>query len=197
MSMIHEGETQYETDVMVKRMVDATIRKHGEAVPEIGRWALMFDELFVSVKTPKARAEPKAKSKKSPPPRAGEVVGPAPEAEPEQPKAPRKPPHLVVCRWIRPPAAVQVHLAGAKLGRGQAQFLEVRWDLWALMSDSDREAAIMTALLQREVVDDADGGVKVRKADLPIQTHPAVERAHGRWWEHMDPGSAAPAPDDG
>lgn len=206
MSMISEGETSYEdAGQPVKDLMMEVIRKHGEKVLRIGRWALVADEVFVTTKTPapkkvkapKAGGDAGGKGRR-PPPRPGEAPSaePAPtiEAEPEQTAEQlKKPPHLVVLRWIKPPPAVQVHLAGKKLGRGNAQFLEVRTDLWDMMTRRDREAAIMTKLLEREIVDTEDGDVKVRKADLPIQTHPAVQAAYGPWWEHMDPESI---PDD-
>ena len=69
---------------------------------------------------------------------------------------------------------------------GLAHFLEVRTDLWSLMSDQDREAAVMTKLLERDVTADDSGETKIRRTDLPIQTHPAVQEAYGPWWERMD-----------
>ena len=49
---------------------------------------------------------------------------------------------------------------GGKLGKGLAHFLEVRTDLWSLMSDQDREAAVMTKLLERDVTADDSGGFR-------------------------------------
>lgn len=206
MSMISEGEVQYEdAGQPVKDLMMEVIRKHGERVARIGRWAIVADEVYVTTKTPapkkvKAPKVGDGKGRRAPP-----RVGEAPstdaaepiEAESEQTSEQlKKPPHLVVLRWIKPPPAVQVHLRAKKLGRGNAQFLEVRTDLWSMMSQRDREAAIMTKLLEREIVDDEDGGYKMRKADLPIQTHPAVQAAYGAWWENMDPESAATSVED-
>ena len=185
--MIFEGEVQYETSSDIKRVVETVVRKYGPTVPRIGRFALVLDEVYCGTRTPKPK---KPKVAKKPPPRDGVVYDSGVDAETEQADAValRKPPHLVVCKWIKPPASVQAYLKGAKLGKGQAQFLEVRFDLWSLMGEKDREAAIMTAILQREVVDLEDGSFKVRKADLPVQTHPAVVAAYGDWWERMDVG---------
>jgi len=184
--MINEGETMYEVDVATKQIVAAVIRKHGNTVPQVGRWGLVIDEIYVSTKTPKVR-KPRA-AKPLPPPRAGEAPGEAPEAETEQ-ACIGKPPHLQVLKWIKPPPGVQVHMKGAKLGKGLAHFLEVRTDLWSLMSDQDREAAVMTKLLERDVTADDSGETKIRRTDLPIQTHPAVQEAYGPWWERMDPAA--------
>jgi len=186
--MIHDGDTQYEIDAATKVIVAAVIRKHGNRVPQVGRWGLVVDQIYVSTKTPKPRRPRTAKP--LPPPRAGEVPGEAPEAEAEQTERAGKPPHLQVLKWIKPPPGVQVHMKGAKLGKGLAHFLEVRTDLWALMSDADREAAVMTKLLERDVTaDDNTGETKIRRTDLPIQTHPAVQEAYGPWWERMDPAA--------
>lgn len=185
MSMVHEGDTQYEDGgpaAEVITVIKAVIKKHGNTVLRIGRWALVVDQVFASAKTIKP-----PKPKKLPPPRDGAST--EPEAEAEQVAENLKPPHLAVLKWIKPPPSVQVHLKNAKVGTGLAHFLEVRVDLWAMMSTADREAAVMTKLLEREVADDEDGAVKVKKAALPIQTHPAVERIYGRWWERMDPAT--------
>lgn len=187
MTMIFEGDTQYEESSEIKRLIDKVVRDRGNTVSRIGRFALVLDEVYVSIRTPKPK---KPKAAKKPPPRSDmPIAGVDAEAEQAESQQSRRPPHLIVCRWIKPPPAVQAHMQGAKLGKGQAQFLEVRGDLWSLMSDSDKEAAIMTALLQREIVDNEDGSFKVRKADLPVQTHPAVVAAYGNWWERMDPES--------
>ena len=190
MTMIHEGEVQYETDLTVKRMLEAVVRKHGNTVQQVGRWAILLDQVFVSTKTPKPK---KPRVVKQAPPRDGIPANDGPDAEPEQDaeQSAGKPPHLQVLRWVKPPPSVQVHMRGAKLGKGLAQFLEVRTDLWALMTDHDREAAIMTKLLERSIVTNDDGDTKIKKSDLPIQTHPAVQEAYGAWWERMDP-SAGP-----
>lgn len=184
--MIHDGDTQYEIDAATKLIVAAVIRKHGNDVPQVGRWGLVVDQIYVSTKTPKPR---KVKVPKLHPPRPGEVPGETPEGEAEQAERAGKPPHLQVLKWIKPPPGVQVHMKGAKLGKGLAHFLEVRTDLWALMSDSDREAAVMTKLLERDVIAAEGGETKIRRTDLPIQTHPAVQEAYGPWWERMDPAA--------
>lgn len=190
--MISEGDTQYEVDVATKQIVAAVIRKHGNTVPQVGRWGLVVDQIYVSTKTPKPR-KPKAPKLKSPPRGcAPGLAGPDDglDAEPEQENERQgKPPHLQVLKWIKPPPGVQVHMKGAKLGKGLAHFLEVRTDLWSLMSDQDREAAVMTKLLERDVTANDDGETKIRRTDLPIQTHPAVQEAYGPWWERMDPAA--------
>lgn len=184
--MINEGETMYEVDAATKLIVAAVIRKHGNTVLQVGRWGLVVDQIYVSTKTPKPR---KVRAPKLHPPRLGEVPSEAPEGEAEQAERAGKPPHLQVLKWIKPPPGVQVHMKGAKLGKGLAHFLEVRTDLWALMSDSDREAAVMTKLLERDVIAAEGGETKIRRTDLPIQTHPAVQEAYGPWWERMDPAA--------
>jgi len=68
-------------------------------------------------------------------------------------------------------------------------FLEVRTDLWCLMSEADREAAVMTKLLERDVTANDEGETRIKRTDLPIQTHPAVQEAYGPWWERMDPAA--------
>lgn len=192
MSMVHDGEVCYESSVEIKRMLDDVVRTYGARVPRIGRFAQVLDETYVSTKTPKPKPPPKDKPK-APPRMGGEVkeADDTPMAESEQAGTQaRKPPHLVVCRWIKPPPAVQAHLQGAKLGKGQALFLEVRTDLWSLMSERAKRAALFSKIMEKEIVDQEDGSFKIRKADMPIQTHPAVEREFGRWWEEMDPDSA-------
>lgn len=187
--MIHDGDTSYEVDSAMKQIIATVIRKHGNAVQQVGRWGLVVDQIYASTKTPKPK-KPRAPKPKAPP-RAGAdaVSNDEPEAESEQAERQGKPPHLQVLKWIKPPPGVQVHMKGAKLGKGLAHFLEVRTDLWVLMSDADREAAVMTKLLERDVTADDEGATRIRRTDLPIQTHPAVQEAYGPWWERMDPGA--------
>lgn len=189
--MIHEGEICYEQSDVAKKLLEKVVRERGADNVRIGRWALILDEVFVSTKTPKPRPPKKAKK---PPPRSGGEVRPddiEPEQSPAEAAQQRKPPHLQVCKWVKPPPCVQTHMKGAKLGKGQAQFLEIRQDLWVLMSPREQEAAIMTALLQRDIVDNEDGSFRVKRAELPVQTHPAVVAVYGEWWTDLDPESAA------
>ena len=188
MNVIHDGDTQYEIDAATKQVVATVIRKHGNAVPQVGRWGLVLDQIYVSTKTPKPK-KPKAQKPKAPP-RAGQAANDEPEAESEQAEERTgKPPHLQVLKWIKPPPGVQVHMKGVKLGKGLAHFLEVRTDLWCLMSEADREAAVMTKLLERDVTANDEGETRIKRTDLPIQTHPAVQEAYGPWWERMDPAA--------
>lgn len=195
MTMIHDGETAYETDTSIKKVIETVVRKHGNAVPAIGRWSYILDEVFCSMKTPKPKKPKAPKTARRPPPRAGAGTGepaanePQVEAEPEQAERASKPPHLLVGKWIKPPPSAQAWMRSMKLGKGVAHFLEVRSDLWVLMSAQEREAWVMTKLLEREFVDTEEGEIRIRKVDLPIQTHPAVEERYGRWWEGMDPDS--------
>lgn len=195
MTMIHDGDTAYETGIEIKKVIEEVVRKHGNKVPAIGRWSYILDEVFCSTKTPKPKKPKAPKTAKRPPPRAGAGPGepaanePQVEAEPEQAERASKPPHLLVGKWTKPPPSVQVWMREKKLGKGVAHFLEVRSDLWVLMSAQEREAWVMTKLLERQFDDTEEGEIRIRKVDLPIQTHPAVEAAYGRWWEGMDPGS--------
>lgn len=193
MTMIHDGETAYETDTSIKKVIETVVRKHGNAVPAIGRWSYILDEVFCSMKTPKPKKPKAPKTAKRPPPRAGAgepaANEPQVEAEPEQTERASKPPHLLIGKWIKPPPSAQAWMRSMKLGKGVAHFLEVRSDLWVLMSAQEREAWVMTKLLERQFDDTEEGEIKIRKVDLPIQTHPAVEERYGRWWEGMDPDS--------
>lgn len=193
MTMIHDGDTQYETDTAIKKVIETVVRKHGGAVPAIGRWSYILDEVFCSMKTPKPKKPKAPKTARRPPPRAaaGEPAANEPqvEAEPEQTERASKPPHLLIGKWIKPPPSAQAWMRSMKLGKGVAHFLEVRSDLWVLMSAQEREAWVMTKLLERQFDDTEEGEIKIRKVDLPIQTHPAVEERYGRWWEGMDPDS--------
>lgn len=193
MTMIHDGDTAYETDTSIKQVIETVVRKHGSKIPAIGRWSYILDEVFCSTKTPKPKKPKAPKTPKRAPPRAGEAPTAANdtqvEAEPEQADHAGKPPHLLVGKWIKPPPSAQAWMRSMKLGKGVAHFLEVRSDLWGLMSTREREAWVMTKLLERQFDDTEDGEIKIRKVDLPIQTHPAVEAEYGRWWEGMDPGS--------
>src|SRR5688500_8438055 len=123
MSMIHEGVNQFEdAGPEFYKVIDKVIAEHGNRILRVGRWALVRDQIFATMRTP-APKKPKADKvkKRKTPLRPGAEPGgdpsklDAPDVETEQAEPPaRKPPHLVVLRWTRPPAAVQVHLQKKK-----------------------------------------------------------------------------------